>query len=174
VTEEPQYEYYDSRKDAAARQARRDALKKQRQAFRRGTLKSVFRHPLAIFGLAVILIMTFLALIHPILMDTVWRPSVYDPQTGFDPDQLQHPSFPSSKHFLGTDALGRDVFSQLLYAARTSLGVGLVAGFTCNIALNDWRRGCLYGRFDNTLMSIADIHPDAPSIITSSSMGLKR
>ncbi len=169
MTEEPQYEYYDSRKDAAARQARRDALKKQRQAFRRGTLKSVFRHPLAIFGLAVILIMTFLALIHPILMDTVWRPSIYDPQTGFDLDQPFHPSFPSSRHLLGTDALGRDVFSQLLYAARTSLGVGLLAGFSAVlIALVIGVVAAYYGGWvDNTLMSIADtflLMP--PSIIT--------
>ena len=36
---------------------------------------------------------------------------------------------PSAAHWLGTTARGEDVFSQLVYGARTSLVVGLVAGF---------------------------------------------
>lgn len=174
MSEETQYEYYDSRKDAEKRQARRDELKKQRQAFRRGTLSRVFRHPLVIFGLAVILTMTLLALLHPIMMETVWRPSVYDPETGFDPDLAYHPSFPSSTHFLGTDALGRDVFSQLIYAARTSLGVGLVAGFTAVlIALVIGVVSAYYGGWiDNTMMTVADIFLLMPPSIVTLIVGL--
>lgn len=174
MSEEAQYEYYDSRKDATQRQARRDELKRQRQAFRRGTFKRVYSHPLAIFGLAVILIITLLALLHPILMETVWRPSVYDPQTGFDPELTHHPSFPSLRHLLGTDALGRDVFSQLIYAARTSLGVGLLAGFVAVlIALFIGVTAAYYGGwFDSTMMTVADIFLLMPPSIVTLIVGL--
>ena len=40
---------------------------------------------------------------------------------------------PSAAHWLGTTARGEDVFSQLVYGARTSLVVGLVAGFLCTL-----------------------------------------
>ena len=166
---EPQYEYYDSRKDAAERQARRDSLKRQRKAFRRGTLTKLFRNPLGIIGLVVILIITLMALSHPILMGTVWNPRIYDPIHGFDPDMLHHPSFPSRTHLLGTDALGRDVLSQLLFAARTSLGVGLLAGFSAiMIAMVIGVVAAYYGGWmDDLLMAIADIFLlMPPSIIT--------
>ncbi|WP_084125503.1 ABC transporter permease [Demequina sp. NBRC 110054] len=55
------------------------------------------------------------------LMSFIWTP--YDP-TVTTPDRYLTPSL---SHLLGTDALGRDVFSQLLYGARTTLYVGIIA-----------------------------------------------
>lgn len=68
-----------------------------------------------------------MVLIHPLLMATVWSHRVYHPTLGFD-DTVPHPSSPSLRHLLGTDPMGRDVLSQLLYGARTSFGIGLLAG----------------------------------------------
>lgn len=51
----------------------------------------------------------------------IWTP--YDP-TVVSTDRLLNPS---ATHWLGTDALGRDVFSQLLYGSRTTLYVGVIA-----------------------------------------------
>ena len=68
-------------------------------------------------GLVIVLGMSLLALLAP------WI-SPYEP-TAFDLDAVLIP--PCSTHWLGTDALGRDVLSRLLYGARVSLWVGFVA-----------------------------------------------
>src|SRR4026208_748017 len=53
------------------------------------------------------------------------------PLSAFDPESANLPekfSAPSSTHWLGTDALGRDLFTRILYGGRTSLSVGGIAG----------------------------------------------
>jgi peptide/nickel transport system permease protein len=75
------------------------------------------RHGMFLFGLAIVLSMSALALLAP------WI-APYDP-AALDLDCILMP--PSAEHLLGTDALGRDVFSRLLYGARVSLWVGFVA-----------------------------------------------
>jgi peptide/nickel transport system permease protein len=56
------------------------------------------------------------------LVSFVWTP--YDPTEVVAADRLQDPSW---AHVLGTDKFGRDVFSQLMWGARTTLFVGIVA-----------------------------------------------
>lgn len=85
--------------------------------------------PTAMIGMTILLVFMVLALIHPLLMDTFWDRTTYDPIVGFDAEMGPHPTFPSSRHVLGTDSKGRDVLSQLSFSARTSFGVGLVAAF---------------------------------------------
>ncbi|MBR3880198.1 MAG: ABC transporter permease [Mailhella sp.] len=75
------------------------------------------RHGMFLFGLSIVLVMSALALLAP------WI-APYDP-AALDLDHILMP--PSAEHLLGTDALGRDVFSRLLYGARVSLWVGFVA-----------------------------------------------
>jgi peptide/nickel transport system permease protein len=75
----------------------------------------VARYPLAAFG-ALILIAIFGAAIFAPLLWTV------DP-TSLAPTQRMRP--PSEAHWLGTDHLGRDVWSRLVYGARISLTVGV-------------------------------------------------
>ncbi len=75
------------------------------------------RYTMTIAGAAIVLTMSALALLAPWIAP-------------FDPAQLDldHILMPSSpEHILGTDALGRDIFSRLLYGARVSLWVGFVA-----------------------------------------------
>lgn len=88
----------------------------------------------------------------------------------FSYDQINLPSrlqFPSKQHWLGTDELGRDIFSRLLYGGRvsffvsfavvilsmtTGVAVGLIAGF----------RG---GWLDEVLMRLADVFLAFPGIL---------
>jgi peptide/nickel transport system permease protein len=78
------------------------------------------RHKLAVVALFVIVVFVFLA----IFADSL---APYDPyKQGLAPSY----SNPSPAHLLGTDELGRDVFSRLLYAARISLFVTVVVNFT--------------------------------------------
>jgi peptide/nickel transport system permease protein len=72
------------------------------------------RYGLASLGAAVILVWGLVALLAPVIAPD--PPAVVDVANRLQP--------PSDLHWLGTDVLGRDVFSRLLYGARTSLTVG--------------------------------------------------
>lgn len=83
------------------------------------------RSPIGVIGLAIIVIFALMAISHPILMKYVWEPRIYDPVIGYDYEIFVHPSPPSARHWLGTDPLGRDVLSQLLYGTRFSFTLGI-------------------------------------------------
>ena len=81
--------------------------------------KKDFRKKYAGVGLAVILVMFLIAVFANFI-------APYDPEKiNIAPGARLQP--PSSKHLLGTDDLGRDVFSRMVYGARISLSVGFVA-----------------------------------------------
>lgn len=74
------------------------------------------RNPLAVFGLVAIVVLALSALLAPWL-------APYDPNAVSPYEALQPPS---PDHWLGTDDLGRDVLSRLLFAGRISLLIGLL------------------------------------------------
>jgi len=80
-------------------------------------LKNLTQNPLAFSGLIIIIAILFIAIFAPWL-------SPYDPNY-IDIQSILLP--PSLSHFMGTDGLGRDVFSRMLYGSRISLLVGFVA-----------------------------------------------
>ena len=71
---------------------------------------------LVVFGMVVILLLIVVAIFAPLL-------APYDP---YELDLGNTLSQPSKAHLLGTDALGRDTLSRIIYGARTSLMVGLI------------------------------------------------
>jgi len=75
----------------------------------------VLRRPTVAFGTAILLIIVLAALLAPLV-------APYDPN-GLD--ILGRLQAPSAAHPMGTDDLGRDVWSRVLYGARLSLTVGL-------------------------------------------------
>jgi peptide/nickel transport system permease protein len=88
----------------------------------------LFSHnPIGLLGLGVIVFYGLFALAHPILINTVWDPVIYHPVSGFDISIPFHPSPPSAQHLLGTDPLGRDVLSQLMFSTRYEFALGLIA-----------------------------------------------
>lgn len=79
-------------------------------------------------GLLIILIFLLGMAAHPILMRTVWEPRVYDPVMGFDWALVgRHPAPPSWAHPLGTDPIGRDILSQLLWSTQSAFAIGVTA-----------------------------------------------
>jgi peptide/nickel transport system permease protein len=88
------------------------------RARRRARLRRrVMRRPMAIAGFVVALIFVLMALFAPLI-------APYDPgQTDFGA-ALQGPS---AEHLLGTDDLGRDTFSRIVYGARASMAAGVLA-----------------------------------------------
>ncbi len=78
--------------------------------------------------------------------------------------RLQGPSF---NHWLGTDALGRDIFSRLLYGARTAAlvaAVTIVISLTVGIALGTIA-GFLGGRVDSFIMWLTDVTMSIPGLL---------
>ena len=78
------------------------------------------RHKLAVVGMVVIFIFIFVAIFA----------SALAPYPPYKQNLAPSYSNPSSEHLLGTDELGRDVFSRLLYAARLSLFITVFVNFT--------------------------------------------
>jgi ABC-type dipeptide/oligopeptide/nickel transport system permease subunit len=79
--------------------------------------RAVVRHRLASVGLAIIAMLCFIAIFASILA----------PYSPYDQDLYRVLAPPSAIHWLGTDNLGRDLFSRILYGARVSLFVGIVS-----------------------------------------------
>ena len=74
---------------------------------------------------------------------------------------------PSPAHLLGTDELGRDVFTRLLYGARTSLAVGIftqIIVLAIGLPIGAFA-GYIGGRTDNALMRFVDVMYAFPDIL---------
>lgn len=144
-------------------------------ALRTQSAWSLFRtHRYGMVGVALILLFGVLASSHPIMMATVWDRRRYDPIVGFDMRYVPHPSQPSPEHVLGTDNLGRDVLSQLLYGARVSFGVGLLAGLVAASlsTLQGGLAGYYGGLTDSLLMGVADVMVLLPAPVVLLILGL--
>jgi peptide/nickel transport system permease protein len=122
-------------------------------------IKNFWRHfkknRLGVGGLVIIVIVFLIAILVPFL-------SPYDPgKTGVSL-KLKPPSF---QHYLGTDQLGRDVFSRMLYGSQISLSVGFVAvGISILIGiLVGAMAGYKGGWVDSLLMRFVDIMLSFPS-----------
>ncbi|MDE2368630.1 MAG: ABC transporter permease [Burkholderiales bacterium] len=126
-------------------------------------MKSWLRHP----GLAAGALLTA-SVIAAALLSLVWTP--YAPAAIDIAAKLQPPS---AAHALGTDSLGRDIVSELLAGARSSLLVGLVAvaiGLVVGVALGAVaaaRRGWL----DEVLQRVADLGFAFPALLTAILLG---
>jgi len=115
------------------------------------------RHPLALASLAYLCFVAAIALFAPMI-----APYRYDAQ---DASAVLQP--PSDPHLLGTDELGRDVFSRLVYGARVSLTVVLqvellevLIGVTLGLLAGYFR-----GRWDTVIMRFTDMMFAFPDIL---------
>jgi len=125
-------------------------------------LKSMVRQPSALFGLAIVALVIFMAVAAPLI-------APYNPdEQMFDGLTLEGaPMPPSAQFLLGTDTLGRDLFSRLLFGARTSLVIGLVAnGVAVSIGLLiGILSGYLRGIVGNALMRFTDLMMAFPALL---------
>src|SRR5690625_4959847 len=80
-------------------------------------VRKFLKIPQALVGLVLISIIILSAVLAPII-------APYDPA---EQDLLQRVKAPNGEHLLGTDQLGRDLFSRILYGARISLSNGFLA-----------------------------------------------
>ncbi len=91
---------------------------------------------------------------------------MYNPMHGVDP-QISFSTGPSLRHWLGTDFMGRDIFSQLLAGARVAFMVGISAAFM-SIFLGTaigMIAGYMGGATDTMLMRTADMIMVMPTLL---------
>lgn len=126
-------------------------------------LASLFRNKLATIGVIILILVTFAAVFAGVLTD-------HNPEAGLIIDSKKPPFWMeggSTKYPLGTDPLGRDILTRILYGARISLVVGvtavLIAG-VIGIALG-LVSGFYGGKIDDLIMRIADIQLAVPFIL---------
>jgi peptide/nickel transport system permease protein len=122
----------------------------------------MLRQPTALFGLIVVLIVIGLAVAAP------WIAPFNPDEQMFDGLSLEGaPLPPGGPYLLGTDTLGRDLFSRMLFGARTSLVIGLVAnGIAVAIGLFiGILAGYMRGIVGNILMRFTDLMMAFPALL---------
>lgn len=139
--------------------ARTEAVPLVRPERRPSTFRALMRKPLGAASLVFLVLLVTVAVAAPLL-------APYDPLATDLRNTLQGPS---ATHLLGTDSLGQDVLSRLIFGARESLtGVleavmaWLVIGVPIGVAA-----GYLGGRFDRAVNRVVDISLAIPGIIVT-------
>ena len=119
-------------------------FKQKQNFFKTDAWKRFKKNKLALVGTAVVLTMIIMAILAPVIVQN----DPYTPLKNEAGKIMKNMSPADSGTVLGTDLLGRDEFSRLVYAARVSMSVGLVAvgiSTIIGILLRLLRRCCRYG-----------------------------
>ncbi len=126
----------------------------------RMALEHLARDPIGMIAGVVILGCIAIALTAPLIGGRILR---YDPAKQ-DLDNTF--AAPSGRHILGTDELGRDTFTRLLYGAQVSVGVGLVSVLIAGVigAVVGIIGGFYGGIVDDALMRLVDLLKGLPAI----------
>lgn len=113
--------------------------------------KRFFKHKPAVAGLITLLMLMLMAALAPLL-------APYSPDAQ-DLSLMGQPQPPSIKHIMGTDQLGRDSFSRVIYASRVSLSVGLFSALIAAVigTLLGSLAGFYGGQIDMVLMRFTDV-----------------
>lgn len=116
-----------------------------------------FRHRLGNFALGTLLVLVFLALFAPLIA----------PYSPVDTNLEVVRQGPHGNHWLGTDELGRDIFSRLLYGGRVSLLVGITSVLLATTVGLGFGlvSGYVGGILDNVMMRLVDGLLSLPALI---------
>jgi peptide/nickel transport system permease protein len=131
--------------------------------WRRILARDLLRSPVVLFSILLLLLLVVVAVAAPWLAPL--NPTRINVLTTLKPPFWM--SGGSTKNLLGTDSLGRDILSQLIYGARVSLLVGftvVIAGGTLGTVLG-LVAGYYGGLVDDVIMRIADIQLAFPFIL---------
>lgn len=117
------------------------------------------RNKMAMLGLIIIILVTLASVFAPLI-----APYGYEQQ-----DLYNIFASPGGDHLFGTDNLGRDILSRLLYGGRQSLKIGVVSvAIASSIGIIVGSISGYYGgRVDNVLMRVLDVFQAVPSLLMS-------
>lgn len=129
----------------------------EKSSLAKRNIQKFSQNKLAIFGLALVTILILASIFAPLI-------TRYDPAISDTSQRLQAPS---AQHWLGTDNIGRDLFSRLLYGGRISIFISIVSAIGASfigIVL-----GCISGYFggkvDSITLYISEIFMSFPQIM---------
>lgn len=127
------------------------------QTFMQSVVKDFKKNKRALIGLIILIVVITMAILGP-----VFAPYSYDEQ-----NMTLRNAHPSAAHWFGTDKMGRDIFVRILYGARISLGVGLMAAIVNLVigTLYGGIAGYVGGKVDMVMMRIVDIIYSVPSML---------
>ncbi len=120
-------------------------------------LRKLLRHRSATIGASIILFFVIVAIFAPLI-------ATHDPRHANIVERLKGWS---DTHYLGTDGVGRDIFSRIVYGTRISLKVGLIA-MSFSIGFGTFFgaiAGYYGGKLDNLIMRVMDMMLAMPSIL---------
>lgn len=136
----------------------------ERAQARRETLKLLLRRPGFVVGIVILTFWVICAVLA--MLEVPYTP--WDPFDGYDLT-IDNPAPPSSEHLMGTDRLGRDVFSRVLYGARDVFTVappaalmGVVLGALLGLVMGFYR-----GITDDVLSRIVEAFLALPVIMVA-------
>ena len=120
-------------------------------------LKRLLRNRSAVIGLVIIAFLALLAIFAPII-----APYGYAEANFYDAFQP-----PSREHLFGTDELGRDILSRIIYGGRDSLRIGIIAVAVSSVVGIAIGSVCGYfgGAVDSIVMRIVDIFQAIPGLV---------
>jgi len=123
----------------------------------RHVYRKLLRHRSATIGASIILFFIIVAIFAPLI-------ATHDPRQANVVERLKGRS---AEYYLGTDGVGRDIFSRIVYGTRISLKVGLIA-MTFSIGFGTLFgaiAGYYGGKLDNLIMRVMDMMLAMPSIL---------
>jgi len=127
-----------------------------RKVWLRNTKLFVINQPLGAAGFLVFIVLIVSAVFAPVI-------STHDPIANNVSDQFQSPN---STYFFGTDQLGRDLFSRIVYGARTSLYVGIfTVAFGISIGATVGIISAYYPRLDIFIQRVVDAMLAIPNLL---------
>ncbi|MEX2460252.1 MAG: ABC transporter permease subunit [Paenibacillaceae bacterium] len=115
------------------------------------------KNPMTLIGLTILGIIILLSLAAPLI-------------TAYDPNKInviERFQSPTGKHWFGTDEVGRDIFTRILYGARLSLGIGILIVVAAGLVGTVFGAisGYFGGKTDQVIMRIMDMILAFPTLI---------
>lgn len=132
-------------------------VKTKKQSIWKETIRKIFKRKQSVIGGTIILVFVILAIIAPYI--TNGHPNL--------PNEEAYRQAPSSEHIFGTDHLGRDIFTRIVYGSRISLWIGFFAVFGAMVSgtILGLLAGYFRGWIDNIISRIFDVMLAFPSIL---------
>ncbi len=124
------------------------------------TFRLLCRNPLTVSGLAIVLVLTLLAVLAPMVAPY--------PEDARGAARIENRfQSPTLNHLFGTDELGRDILSRVIYGARISLQIGILAiGLSLAIGVPlGVIAGSVGGAVDEIIMRVVDVFLGFPPLL---------
>ena len=126
----------------------------------RRVLRNLSRNPLSVVGILVVAAFFFVAVLAPVLVP-------YPKDISGAVRMSERLQSPSAQHFFGTDDVGRDIFSRVLYGTRVSLMIGgiiILVGIGIGVPLG-LLAGFSGGWLEEVIMRLTDVFLALPGIV---------